>query len=331
MTKLYKTYNIIIRGIIIIASLFFLYHQLFVKRDFADLMMQIFRLLNNQNILPLLLLALALMPLNWSMEAIKWRYLLKDYEVISFGKALKAVLAGASISAVSPNRTGDYLGRVFMLNQVSFWRGVLITIVGSYAQTITTLFFGGLSFFILISPQLISNAYLSANQLIVFGSLFFIALLLLLVFYFKMSFLSHLIPSRWRKINHYTQIFAQFKFKQLFITLLISMFRYFIFSLQYFILLKAVGFHSLSYGLGFTLISSIFLVNSIRPTIALLEIGIRGSVALFIFEVYFGFSTGIEGPVFVASTLIWLINIILPALMGLLFIKDILFFKSQNK
>jgi hypothetical protein len=279
----------------------------------------------------LLLISLALMPLNWSLEAVKWRYILKTKENVSFIVALKAVLSGTTISAVSPNRTGDYFGRVFVLKKTSFWEGVFLTLIGSYAQTITTLLFGGIAFFSLFAPSLVSLNYITTSQLLIFQYAFFAALIVSMLLYFRISLISALIPKKWSKIRKYLVIFKNYTFKQLFFTLILSFLRYGVFSLQYYIILVAVGFSDLSLFTGLSIVSTIFLLNTIRPSIALLEIGIRGSVAIFVFSLYYGFDTQSDNAIFTASTIIWLINIILPALMGLLFIKDLRFFKSKEQ
>jgi hypothetical protein len=155
-------------------------------------------------------------------------------------------------------------------------------------------------------------------------------LTLSMLFYFRISILAQIIPKHWVKTHRYVDVFRTYNWSQLLVTLIISILRYAVFSFQFYILLLAVGMVDLSLFSGLSIISSIFLLNTIRPSIALLEIGIRGSVALFIFGLYFGFDNGHEEAIFTASTLIWLINIIIPALIGLIFIKDLRFFKSKR-
>ncbi|RLD40197.1 MAG: hypothetical protein DRI86_15735 [Bacteroidetes bacterium] len=330
-TKLYKTYNIIIRSVIIITSLFFIVHQLFVKQDFSVAFSDIEKNISSNNSVILILISILLMPINWAIEAIKWKYLLKVKENISFWLSLKAILVGTSISAVSPNRTGDYFARVFVLKKTSFWEGVLVTLVGSFAQTLTTLLFGSIAFFSLFSHKLVEYEYITEFQLNLVKILFLIGIIFSIIVYYRISLLSRFIPSKWRKTRQYINILQRFSFKELSTALAFSTFRYTIYSLQFYILLLASGIDNLSLYVGLGLTSSIFLLNTIRPSIALLEIGIRTSIAIFVFSLYFGFDSNMDNGVFAASTLIWLINIIFPALIGLLFIKDLKFFNTQNK
>jgi uncharacterized membrane protein YbhN (UPF0104 family) len=279
----------------------------------------------------LIMISILLMPINWSLEALKWRYLLRNKEKISFWLSLKAILIGTTISAVSPNRTGDYFARVFVLRKTSFWEGVLVTLIGSFAQTITTLLWGSIAFFTLFSHKLVELDYISIQHMYLVKYIFFMGIALSIVIYFRISLLINMVPKKWRKTRQYINILQRFTFEELLIALIFSLLRYSIYSFQFYILLLAVGLYNLPLITGLSLISSIFLLNTIRPSIALLEIGIRTSIAIFVFNLQFGFDSNIDNAVFTASTLIWLINIITPAFIGLLFIKDLKFFKTKKR
>jgi hypothetical protein len=68
-----------------------------------------------------------------------------------------------------------------------------------------------------------------------------------------------------------------------------------------------------------------FLALAIIPTIALAELGVRGKLSIFLFGM---FSTNTLGIVLTAST-IWLINLVVPALAGSLFILGIKIFRNK--
>jgi hypothetical protein len=68
-----------------------------------------------------------------------------------------------------------------------------------------------------------------------------------------------------------------------------------------------------------------FLALAVVPTIALAELGVRGKISIFLFG---AFSTNTLGIVFTASA-IWLINLVLPALAGSLFVLGIKFFRNK--
>ena len=55
-----------------------------------------------------------MMFLNWLVEALKWRYMISKIENISIMTAYRAVLTGITVSTFTPNRIGEYGGRVFV-------------------------------------------------------------------------------------------------------------------------------------------------------------------------------------------------------------------------
>ena len=75
-----------------------------------------------------------MMFLNWFLESLKWRFLISKIEKISIKQSLRAVFAGITISAFTPNRVGEYGGRVFCLEKADRVQAVLITVIGSMAQ-----------------------------------------------------------------------------------------------------------------------------------------------------------------------------------------------------
>jgi hypothetical protein len=69
-----------------------------------------------------------------------------------------------------------------------------------------------------------------------------------------------------------------------------------------------------------------FLAMAVVPTIALAELGLRGKLAVLLFGVA---STNTLGIVLAASG-IWLINLVVPALAGSLFILGIKLFRNKK-
>ncbi|MBL4649703.1 MAG: hypothetical protein JKY03_08230 [Aureispira sp.] len=114
-----------------------LYHQIFGREDLTIQKLRTTFLyhLSWQKV-PLLLLVLILMPLNWLFETQKWLTLLRKIESISFYQALKVVLVGLSLSLFTPNRVGEYGGRVMMVSKGNRLHAVWATMVGISSQWI---------------------------------------------------------------------------------------------------------------------------------------------------------------------------------------------------
>ena len=58
---------------------------------------------------------LLLMPLNWMLEVRKWQVLSSNSVQLSFNDSLKAVLAGLNTGFITPNRIGEFAGRILFL------------------------------------------------------------------------------------------------------------------------------------------------------------------------------------------------------------------------
>ena len=87
-------------------------------------------------------LVVLMMLLNWFLESLKWRFLISKIERVTIKRSVRAIFSGITVSAFTPNRVGEYAGRVFCLDKGDRIQAVLITVIGSMAQLITTIVFG---------------------------------------------------------------------------------------------------------------------------------------------------------------------------------------------
>ena len=86
---------------------------------------------------------------NWSLEALKWKISVQSVQPVSFFRSLKAIFSGVSFSVTTPNRTGEYFGRVLYMDEGNRLRVISLTILGSISQLLVTIFFGLLGLLIL--------------------------------------------------------------------------------------------------------------------------------------------------------------------------------------
>ena len=289
----------------------------------------------NKYLLPLVFIII-LMLANWGLESLKWRFLFRKYEKISVLKALQATFAGTTVSIFTPNRTGEFFGRVFILNSTPPLKGILITIIGSMSQLLVTIVMGSLCLLLALwifpgfSEIIIPPVLWGGSALIITID----ALLILL--FFNVPFLSlslqRFIKPRWLHIRKYMRIFAQYSGHDLLIILGFSFLRFIIFSSQYVLLIKMLDV-PLPFFTGLVLIGIMYLFISAVPSIALSELGIRGSIALFVFDFWFKSAqlspNDYGGLIIAASILIWMINIITPAIIGSLFLFRLRFIRKN--
>jgi hypothetical protein len=76
---------------------------------------------------------------NWGLEARKWQLLMKGIQPMNFITAFKSVLCGVTLSLNTPNRIGEYGGRILFVNDGNRLKAVTLSIAGSISQLIITL------------------------------------------------------------------------------------------------------------------------------------------------------------------------------------------------
>src|SRR5215208_4195931 len=120
---------------------FSIYRQITNQTQLEESWLHIRQSLQSYKIL-YLVLALCLVPLNWGLEAWKWKLSVHDVYPISFLQAFKAVLSGVSFSVTTPNRIGEYVGRIIYLPEGNRLKTISVTVVGSFAQLLVTILMG---------------------------------------------------------------------------------------------------------------------------------------------------------------------------------------------
>lgn len=257
---------------------------------------------------------LFLMMINWLIEAIKWKRLLRGTEHVSLARSLQSVLTGVAVSMITPNRIGEYMGRILYLRNVNKLQGITVTIIGSFAQLIVTGFLGliGLSYYLI---EIKSTVWL---KVLLVASILLCACLSYCYFHLSKFIGWFSSISFLKKMVTYLEIVRRFNQHELLRILLLSFGRYMVYTLQLFILLTLFLVHANTLDLLCT-IWLIFWAMAIVPTIAIAEIGIRGATALFFLLPLSTNQLGIVSSII----LLWFINLILPSLLGCLFVYKI--------
>ena len=242
LPKLRKIENLLIQVLIFIATYIFIYKQVFQKSNLPGLLRTLEDDLVTTGFLSQMLVILLLMMGNWCLEAYKWKYLIGKIESIGFFKALQAVLTGVSISSFTPNRVGEFFGRVFILRKASHIEGILITIVGSISQLLVTVFAGSVSLLVFIPHYLPDSSY--SHGYLYYGIAAVVVMLdfLLLGMFFNLSFLSafkeRILEERLQKIRRFFRVFAFYHNRELVRVMMLSLTRYLVFSAQFYLLLR---------------------------------------------------------------------------------------------
>ena len=280
---------------------------------------------------PTFWLVLLLMFVNYFLEARKWQLLLKPLERFSLVKAFKSVMAGCSITMLTPNRIGEYGGRILYVEEQNRLKAISLSVLGSLSQLLVTIVMGTTGLFVLtffsdnnevsftFIPQVLSNTLLFTSLVLSF---------FLIMFYLRIGWLIHLMGKAriLEKPLKYVKLLDQFSGKQLLRILFLSLVRYMAFILQYMLLLSVMEV-GIGFILCFWLLTIFYLVMAVAPTIGFTELPLRATATVEIFKLYSGNILGIQA----AALGIWLINLVLPAIIGSILILGIKITKENEE
>ena len=265
---------------------------------------------------------------NWGLEAKKWQLLIAPLEKFSFIKAYKSVLSGCSVTMLTPNRIGEYGGRIMYVQEDHRLSAIPLTILGSISQLSITVIIGtaGLLFFGFSSSgaPLFQHLPAFAATTLIYGSV--IASIVIILIYLRVGLIIKLLSkvSFLKKLNKYFELLSSFSRKQLLRILFLSFLRYMVFILQYMLLLKVLQVDIANF-ICFWLLSVFYLVMALAPTIGFTELPIRAAASVELLNLFSSNVIGIQA----ASLGIWLINLVVPAVAGSILIFGIKIMKEK--
>jgi hypothetical protein len=303
---------------------FSIYRQIIRQPQLAESWLQIRESFQSYRII-FLVIAVLLIPLNWGIEAWKWQLAVKTVYPLKFLHSYKAVLSGVSFSVTMPNRVGEYLGRMLYLPEGSRLRTISVTLVGSFAQLLITIIVGTIGLIVLKNRLLhdLTDTRIW-YQFIVYG-LVVVGILLGLI-YFNVSGGVRLFRG-WIKNQKYAYLveaLKEFHTDLLMQLLFLSLLRYIVFMTQYILVFYLFGVHVSAENIV-CVMSVVFLAMAVIPSIALLEVGLRGEISIVLMGMYSANSLGIS----ITSVIVWLMNLILPAVIGSLLILNLRVFRKK--
>ena len=271
-----------------------------------------------------LALCLILMPINWIIESIKWRILILPWKFISKWDALKAIFAGISVGLVTPARIGEYGGRLLLIEGDDRTKSIPATLVSSIAQNISNIIGG------YIGALVFCYCYFSVNRFVyIAGSILgLLCIIMLCALFFNISKLNLDWLNRWKwgkLLNKQAHVLSLYDSSILNRVLTLSHLRYLIYCTQYVLILYFLGIE-LSVFAAFSGVAVIYLLQSGIPLPPMLSVVARGELAVIIWSLF----TVNVGGILVATFGLWVINLVFPALMGLLIVLNVNHLKSSQ-
>jgi Lysylphosphatidylglycerol synthase TM region len=256
-----------------------------------------------------LVFCLILIPINWGIESRKWQLITKGIETISLRTAMRSVYSGVCLGNFAPGRATEFLGKILFFSDENKGKISVLHFVNGMIQLGITLLVG--IFALVLKLDTFSEAYTW-----LFYLMFSAGVVLIILFVFavlRVNFFLNLIAkvlSRKSQTANSTVTFSKRLWLNLFF---LSLLRYLTFTLQFYLLLHVFSPSAEAVHLvpGIALY---FMMTSLLPMISVLEAAIRAAIALIVLA-----DSGLSPTLLaLATVLLWLLNIILPSIIGYL-------------
>ena len=302
----YKTKQflvVLIKLSIVVGAGYFIYSKLLLNENLLFSTYIAFLIENDpfspKNVLFLVILTL----FNWFFEILKWQKLVQIIQNISFKDALEQSLGGLTASLVTPNRIGDYGAKVMYYTNRFKGKIVLLNLVGNISQMTITTVFGVIGLTIFINFYQVDINYYRVTRFV------FILLIIAILSFFGVKHRRFKVKghSYVDLIDFIKSITINVKAK----TLVFSLIRYLIFSFQFYFFLSVFGV-AIDYLDAMVVITSMYFLASIIPSISIFDVVIKGSVAVFLFS----FLKINELTILTIITSMWLLNFVIPSVFG---------------
>jgi len=316
-------WNLLIKTFIIVVFGWFLAQRLNTQND-PGVLWGIFVTQMRSGSPWILCLVVLMMPLNWMMEIIKWRMLMRPAVVLSWRKAIAGVLSGIAFSLFTPNRIGEYGGRILYVDRKYTWNVVMASLTGSFAQNLVHISFGLVAAMILFSTTLDLPRVTGSGMWVLSACVIFV---IWGVYWYLPHFARALgeghpprfLTRPWKALAHISQTTR----RQLGLALVCAATRYAIFTLQYVLLLQYFGVEVpwiwLTGG-----VAVIYLMQTSIPLPPFVDLIARNELGIVLWA---GFGIN-ELSIIAAGLGIWILNLVLPALFGLLAIATVNILRS---
>ncbi|MDP4238148.1 MAG: lysylphosphatidylglycerol synthase transmembrane domain-containing protein [Bacteroidota bacterium] len=293
--------------LVVAASWSFLVYKLLTFHQYEDLATQ-WRQLPLSH-LGWLAAVFALLPLNWYLEALKWKMLTSGVQHISLTTSIKAVLSGISTGFFTPNRVGELVGRVAFLEPENRKAGITLSAVNSLTQNIIMACCG-------IPACILFFQYTAGTlkpDLVHFIGLTGIGILITGLIYFTLPRWSRQLKSSRLsgKIKAFTDCLSGYSQKELLQILGVSFTRYVVFCTQFYFMLRFFDIE-LSIPVALLAIPTNYLFVTFTPSLAFSEAAVRSSYAVLII----GALSGQVVNIALAGVCIWAVNFVIPMLVG---------------
>jgi uncharacterized membrane protein YbhN (UPF0104 family) len=317
-----KTVNTIIKISILVLAAVFIFFKLSDNQN-LDNFEKLISGLSRQKVVTVLVSVFLLMLLNWLLESLKWQYLISPMLKINVRQSVESVFCGLTLAVFTPNRIGEYGGRVFFLPPRKRVIGAIAMAIGAIGQMVVTNVLGAIAIFWFVGQYVEMNFWLYYG----IGLLAIIYCLFFLLLYFNISFLLALLKNLkfLRKFERFFKILARYRTRELVRVFVYSILRFIVFTSQYCLVINLL-IPGIPMFQTIMMVCILFFIQSALPSLDLLDVGVRTMTATY----FFSFITNNDVAIIAATASIWLVNLIIPAILGSVFVFKLNVFGTRR-
>jgi hypothetical protein len=286
---------LLIKLLIVGCAFYFIYDQL-ANNDKLNWTLFLEKFNKNKSVLGISFILL-LSVLNRFFEILKWQNLVSILKPISVFEATNQALSSLTAGLFTPNGIGEYAAKALFFEKSQAKNIIFLNLICNGAQVVVSMFFGIIG--------LLYLGYFKWDLIIVS---FIIGLLILMFTLKKITIKGYSLEILIQKLNEIPRKIHQ---KNCYLAVC----RYLVLSHQYYFLFLAFDVQ-LPYFTLMAAITSVYFLASSLPTFQFLDFAVKGSVSLY----FFGILGVNEWIVVFISTIIWFLNLVLPAIIGSYFV-----------
>lgn len=257
------------------------------------------------------LAAVFLISANWGLEMVKWNMLIAPKFDSRWTTAVKGVLSGATFGVFTPNRLGEFLGRVLALGPNQRIPGSVLSIVNGLSQTLATLSFGVVGCLFILEYLGISSLGVMAVRILQVTLIAF--WIVSVVLYFNVDLLGNLVE-RWKRLSFLSKHLLP-------LSNLSSMLLHKLYALSILRFLTFLGQYFLVFSLllgepDWVIIGGVSMLSLFSATVFSIvpipDLILREAIAISYFGLFEFDLKIVSAVVFI----VWVLNVAIPALVG---------------
>lgn len=241
--------------------------------------------------------------LNRFLEILKWHTLANTLKPLSLKQAAAQVLAAVTAALFTPNGIGEYAAKALYFEKKQAKQVVFLNLVCNGVQLLLAVF-GGIAGLVYFN----SNYHAVPQRLLLVILGLAVAIILLMSALRKVAIKGYSLRRLISKVNALPQPAHQKN-------LLFALLRYAVLMHQYYLLFLLFNVGT-PYPLLLAAIAATYFVGSSLPSFQFLDFAVKGGIGVF----FFGLIGVSEWIVVLVSTLIWLLNTVLPVIAGSYFV-----------